>query len=112
MPKIIETLALWGKQDIPTTKLAEDVIRTDKQNRQIFAHNKILDFLSNENYGYLALRGLDLSTLPDIFHNTPFTRQLQSLDLSQNQLTSLPQNINKLKALHSLRPLRKSLIAA
>ena len=82
----------------------QEVAEVGSQDAQVgsrHAEHLILNFLENNNQTHLNLSGLRLSSLPDIFHASPFTR-LQSLDLARNDLPALPAQIGQLQALQTL----------
>ncbi|MBM3198516.1 MAG: hypothetical protein FJZ58_04585 [Chlamydiae bacterium] len=66
------------------------------------AKRRILLFLEDKTSGALDLRNLELNSLPDIFYHRAFAERLCRLDLSGNDLPSLPAGINGLPKLREL----------
>src|SRR3989338_2043867 len=71
------------------------------ENRQE-AKLRIENFLNDESNNILDLSSLSLTSLPPIFNTDPFIKRLTKLDISSNQLTSLPAEIGGLQALQRL----------
>src|SRR3989304_6089190 len=71
------------------------------ENRQE-AKLRIENFLNDESNNILDLSSLSLTSLPPIFNTDPFIKRLTKLDISRNQLTSLPAEIGGLQALQRL----------
>src|SRR3989338_5707822 len=71
------------------------------ENRQE-AKLRIENFLNDESNNILDLSSLSLTSLPPIFNTDPFIKRLTKLDISRNQLTSLPAEIGGLQALQEL----------
>ncbi|QZA59211.1 NEL-type E3 ubiquitin ligase domain-containing protein [Candidatus Rhabdochlamydia porcellionis] len=69
---------------------------------QAEAKKRILDFFNNSTKQDLNLSSLNLSSLPDIFNISCFCHRLKELDLSENQLTTLPDTFRNLSRLTRL----------
>ena len=82
-------------------KLRLDAWAKLSQNNQR-AKEKILAFLQNSSQNSLNLSGSYLTSLPDIWQHSSFTTRLQMLNLSNNELTSLPSSIGDLSKLCKL----------
>ncbi|QZA59212.1 leucine-rich repeat domain-containing protein [Candidatus Rhabdochlamydia porcellionis] len=72
------------------------------EENQIEAKKRILDFFNNSTKQNLNLSSLNLSSLPNIFNISCFCYRLKQLDLSENQLTTLPDTFGNLSQLTSL----------
>jgi len=89
LQKILDEWVEEGKQENFTEKRAE-------------ARSKILQFLKDPEKTELSLRHLLLESLPPIFDKQPFISRLMQLNLSSNQLSSLPEQIVLLQNLRVL----------
>ncbi len=98
-PESMDTLTLNPKMK----KVLDDWVKKGKHpDRRDIAQDRIMHFLENPGKTELDLSGLGLKFLPDIFGEKPFVSRLKYLDLSYNQLTSLPKKICELKRLRVL----------
>lgn len=71
-------------------------------NSRLLAKGIVEDFLSNPCETTVSFCNLQLSTLPNIWEYSEFTKRLKKLNLSENKLSTIPDSIGKLKALTTL----------
>lgn len=88
-----------------TNKELDEIIMEWGKNLTRFKYKNFLDkineFLKDESQVSLRLESFDLKTLPDIFHDSRFSR-LNSLRLENNQLKCLPESLSSLTNLNAL----------
>ncbi|QZA58427.1 leucine-rich repeat domain-containing protein [Candidatus Rhabdochlamydia porcellionis] len=72
------------------------------EENQIEVKKRVFDFFNNSTKKNLNLSNLNLSSLPDIFNISCFCHRLKQLDLSKNQLTTLPDTFGNLSQLTEL----------
>ena len=88
-PEIKLTLEAWASEGEPEEKRG-------------LAKDKIIAFLKDPKQTQLSLAEMGLKSLPPVFDNGSLVSRLNHLDLSGNQLTTLPVPICLLKNLASL----------
>jgi Leucine-rich repeat (LRR) protein len=91
IPKDIKTALNCWKREAPT-----------EMGRKKFCKS-VYSFFSNPNMLSLSAKRLGLSSLPEIFYDPELRRRLEILDLSVNNLISLPSTVLLLKNLRILR---------
>ncbi len=82
--------------------LDEWVLQAETGEDRSKAKNRIINFLKDPRKTALALDGLGLKSLPDIFDKEPWISRLTELTLTGNQLRTIPDQICQLKNLNHL----------
>ena len=78
----------------------EELAKLSPNNQK--AKERIVEFLQSSSQNTLNLGSFSLMNLPKIWQHTAFTSRLQSLDLRNNRLTSLPDSFGNLLQLQKL----------